>query len=72
MSIISTALAAFRTNRRTALLLAAATFAIPLSAARAEYPDHPITIIACFPPGGGTDIAVRLSIRNWATRSASP
>jgi tripartite-type tricarboxylate transporter receptor subunit TctC len=60
MSIISTALAAFRTNRRTALLLAAATFAIPLSAARAEYPDHPITIIACFPPGGGTDIAVRL------------
>ena len=61
MSIISTALQALWTNRRTALLLAAATFAtIPLGGARAEYPDHPITIIACFPAGGGTDIAVRL------------
>ena len=60
MSIISTARNALRTNRRTALLLAAATFAaIPLGSARAEYPDRPIALISCFPPGGGTDIAMR-------------
>ena len=51
MSIISAALNALRTNRRTALLLAAATFAmIPLGGAHAAYPDRPITIIACFHP----------------------
>jgi tripartite-type tricarboxylate transporter receptor subunit TctC len=44
-----------------ALIFAAAAFAVlPFAAARAEYPDHPITLIACFPPGGGTDIAMRL------------
>ena len=42
-----------------ALVLAAAAL-LPLSGARAAYPDRPITIIACFPPGGGTDIAMRL------------
>jgi tripartite-type tricarboxylate transporter receptor subunit TctC len=44
-----------------ALVLAAATFAtIPFGSARAEYPDRPITIISCFPAGGGTDVAVRM------------
>ncbi|HEY2249316.1 MAG TPA: hypothetical protein VGH70_17890 [Bradyrhizobium sp.] len=49
-------------NRR----LMAALFAVPmigsvsLDPAHAEYPDHPITIIACFPPGGGNDVAMRL------------
>jgi len=28
--------------------------------ARAEYPERQITVIACFPAGGGTDIAARL------------
>ncbi|HYY36252.1 MAG TPA: tripartite tricarboxylate transporter substrate-binding protein [Xanthobacteraceae bacterium] len=28
--------------------------------ARAEYPERQITMIACFPAGGGTDIAARL------------
>jgi len=28
--------------------------------ARAEWPERQITLIACFPPGGGTDIAARL------------
>ncbi len=45
----------------SALFIAAAAFmALPLGRARADYPDHPITIVACFPPGGGTDIAMRL------------
>src|ERR1700720_31156 len=30
------------------------------SAARAEYPERQITMIVCFPAGGGTDIAARL------------
>lgn len=44
-----------------AFAIAAATFAaMPFGSARAEYPNHPVTIVACFPPGGGTDVAVRL------------
>ncbi|HEX4553657.1 MAG TPA: tripartite tricarboxylate transporter substrate binding protein [Xanthobacteraceae bacterium] len=44
------------------LLLAAFAVlsATPFGAARAEYPDRPITIIVCFPAGGGADIAARL------------
>jgi tripartite-type tricarboxylate transporter receptor subunit TctC len=38
------------------LTLTGATF----NTARAEYPERQITIIACFPAGGGTDIAARL------------
>src|SRR3977135_2321633 len=34
--------------------------AMPSRAARAEYPDRQITIIVCFPAGGGADIAARL------------
>ena len=30
------------------------------SAARADYPDKPVTWVLCFPAGGGTDIAARL------------
>jgi tripartite-type tricarboxylate transporter receptor subunit TctC len=30
------------------------------SAQAAGFPDRPITIVACFPAGGGTDIAVRM------------
>src|SRR5262245_38091209 len=30
------------------------------TAARAEYPERPVTMIACFPAGGGTDIAARI------------
>ena len=33
---------------------------MPLGNARAEYPDHPITIVSCFPAGGGTDLAMRM------------
>jgi tripartite-type tricarboxylate transporter receptor subunit TctC len=39
----------------------AAAAAAPLSGAHAAgYPDRPITIVVCFPAGGGTDIAVRM------------
>jgi len=40
------------------MLLAAA--AAPLTGARAEYPERQITMVVCFPAGGGTDIAARL------------
>ena len=61
MSIVSTALRIMRTSRPLAASLAvAAITAMPLAAARAEYPDHPVTIVACFPAGGGTDLAARM------------
>jgi tripartite-type tricarboxylate transporter receptor subunit TctC len=42
-----------------ALIAAAAAWLTP-SIARAEYPERQITMIVCFPAGGGTDIAARL------------
>jgi len=51
------------TARRSmrALVLAAMTLAtIPAVSARAEYPHHPVAIVSCFPPGGGTVVAVRM------------
>jgi tripartite-type tricarboxylate transporter receptor subunit TctC len=49
-------------NRRlmAALFVIAMIGSISIDQARAEYPDRPITIIACFPPGGGNDVAMRL------------
>ena len=38
----------------------AALVCMPFDAAKAEYPEHQITIIDCFPPGGGSDLAARL------------
>ena len=61
MSIVFNALRIMRTSRPLAASLAvAAITAMPLAAARAEYPDHPVTIVACFPAGGGTDLAARM------------
>jgi tripartite-type tricarboxylate transporter receptor subunit TctC len=61
MSIVSAALSAFRKSRPiTAFLVVAAFATISLASARAEYPDHQVTIVACFPAGGGTDLAARM------------
>jgi tripartite-type tricarboxylate transporter receptor subunit TctC len=38
----------------------AALGAAPLESARAAWPDRTVTIIVCFPPGGGADLAARL------------
>jgi tripartite-type tricarboxylate transporter receptor subunit TctC len=48
---------------RQASLMLAAVAAMSTAAfgpARAEYPERQITMIVCFPAGGGTDIAARL------------
>jgi tripartite-type tricarboxylate transporter receptor subunit TctC len=60
MSMIFAALKELQTRRRTIYLAIAALAAISAGGARAEYPDRAVTIVACFPAGGGTDIAMRL------------
>ena len=42
----------------TMALLAA--LSAPFNSARADYPERQVTMIVCFPAGGGTDIAARL------------
>ena len=52
-----------RTVRRmpAAMALAVvATISGALDTARAQYPERQVTMIVCFPAGGGTDIAARL------------
>jgi tripartite-type tricarboxylate transporter receptor subunit TctC len=47
--------------RRTLLTaIAAATLGALSSPARADYPDRQVSMVVCFPAGGGTDIAARL------------
>ena len=49
MSTIFAALCAVRPARLLTALVAVAGFAVLSSgSARAEYPDHPVTIVACF------------------------
>src|SRR5216684_1858056 len=40
--------------------IAAALTASPFDQAHAAWPERTITLVACFPAGGGTDIAARL------------
>jgi tripartite-type tricarboxylate transporter receptor subunit TctC len=47
-------------RRASAALLLIAAAGATLGSARAEYPERQITMVACFPAGGGTDIAARL------------
>jgi tripartite-type tricarboxylate transporter receptor subunit TctC len=44
----------------TIVVLAFAAFYAAADAARAQYPDRQVTMVTCFPAGGGTDIAARL------------
>src|SRR6185436_20524243 len=48
----------FRRTLPAMILIAVAVAAS--GTARADYPDRQITMIVCFPAGGGTDIAARL------------
>ena len=45
---------------RRALLAIVLAAAASATDARADYPERQITLVACFPAGGGTDIAARL------------
>jgi tripartite-type tricarboxylate transporter receptor subunit TctC len=45
---------------RRALLAIVLAAAAAATGARADYPERQITMVACFPAGGGTDIAARL------------
>jgi tripartite-type tricarboxylate transporter receptor subunit TctC len=45
-----------------ALLVAGGLFAAAVTDARAEYPDHPIRVLAGFAPGGATDVAARIIV----------
>src|SRR5882757_1656924 len=48
-------------SRLTVSLLATMVLAtVSAGSARAEYPERPITMIVCFPAGGGTDVAARM------------
>jgi tripartite-type tricarboxylate transporter receptor subunit TctC len=61
MSIIAMAAAIIRSRLLAAfVIVSAAAGILPVQRAQAAYPDRPITIIVCFPAGGGTDIAVRM------------
>jgi tripartite-type tricarboxylate transporter receptor subunit TctC len=42
------------------LMLAATIVLLSPFGAQAQYPDRQITMVVCFPPGGGTDIAARI------------
>jgi len=61
MFILLAALRALRPAQILKAIVAVAAFAVlSLDGARAEYPDRPVTIVACFPAGGGTDLAARM------------
>jgi tripartite-type tricarboxylate transporter receptor subunit TctC len=46
--------------RRALLVTGAVITVMGATSALADYPERPITMIVCFPAGGGTDIAARL------------
>ena len=60
MSTICMALSVLRKISLITATLMTAALAFSLGSAHAEYPDRPVIIVACFPAGGGTDLAVRM------------
>jgi tripartite-type tricarboxylate transporter receptor subunit TctC len=51
---------AFGLRRRMLLAALAAFVSLGAATAQTNYPERPITMVVCFPAGGGTDIAARL------------
>jgi tripartite-type tricarboxylate transporter receptor subunit TctC len=51
---------AFGLRRRMLLAALAAFVSVGAATAQTNYPERPITMVVCFPAGGGTDIAARL------------
>ena len=49
-----------RLSRRTALAAVFAAAALPIRAARAAYPDRPLTWIVAYAAGGGSDTLARI------------
>lgn len=50
----------FRRRLLMVISVAMAIGIVPVTLARADYPERQITLIVCFGAGGGTDIAARL------------
>jgi tripartite-type tricarboxylate transporter receptor subunit TctC len=60
MSIVATRIARAVSRLALAALTLTAAAGAASTGARAEYPERQITMIVCFPAGGGSDIAARL------------
>jgi tripartite-type tricarboxylate transporter receptor subunit TctC len=60
MSMIATRIARAVSRLALAALTLTAAAGAASTGARAEYPERQITMIVCFPAGGGSDIAARL------------
>ena len=45
---------------RTLALAALAVIVAPIASVHAQYPERSVTMVVCFPAGGGTDIAARI------------
>ena len=58
--------------RRALALVAATLTTIGTPAARAEYPERAITMLVPFPPGGSSDIVMRLVASKVAERLGKP